>query len=62
MPGVKNSVPSKLGADAAQALPPIIGLVSRHAFRAAKCFEHWNFSGAWMLELGISFPNARPRI
>jgi hypothetical protein len=50
MPVVKNSVPSKLGADIAQVLvvdhrpPPIIGLASRRAIRAARGFEYWNLA------------------
>jgi hypothetical protein len=73
MPVVKNSMPSKLGAEGAQILAvdhrllPIIGLASRPVFRAASCFEYWNLAVPiigllWSLKFGawslLSSPHA----
>ena len=63
MPVVKNSVPSKPGADVAQVLavdhglPPIIDLASHPVFRAARGFEYWSLKFLWSLKfVSLEFP------
>jgi hypothetical protein len=66
MPVVKNRVSSEASRQVAQAaadlrLPPVIGLASRHAFRAAKCFEYWNLEFLWSLKfVSLEFPFPAP--
>jgi hypothetical protein len=67
MPVVKNSVPSKLGADVAQILAvahrllPIIGLASHPVLRATRGFEYWNLEILWSLKFGsLEFPFPAP--
>jgi hypothetical protein len=63
MAGVKNSMPSKPGADMTQVLAvdhrllPIIGPASRPVFCAARGFEYWNLAVPiigflWSLDVG----------
>ena len=60
MPGVKDIVSFETGLQVASALPPVIGLASRPALRAARCFEYWNLELLWSLKfvsLEFSFPD-----